>query len=71
MNAHEAWLICNADLNFSVCASEIIPLILADSADIIKVWSEFDATHEEVVTHIVCQAVIGNFWFLCTEVTLN
>ena len=52
-NAYGAWLVCNANLNFSVSACEIVPLILPDSADIIKVWGKFDATHENVVAHVV------------------
>lgn len=52
-NAHGAWLVRNADLNFSVSAGEVMPLILPDSADIIEVRGEFDTTHEDVVTHVV------------------
>lgn len=51
--AHGARLVCNADLNLSVSACEIIPLVVANGADIIKVGSKFDASHEDVVTHIV------------------
>lgn len=52
-NAHGAWLVRNADLNFSVSAGEVMPLILPDSADIIEVRGKFDTTHEDVVTHVV------------------
>jgi hypothetical protein len=69
-NAHGAWLICNADLNFSISTCEIMPLILPDSTDVIKVWGKFDATHENVVAHVVGQAIIGDLWFFGTKVAL-
>ena len=53
MSAHGARLICNANLNLSVSTREIIPLILADGADVVKVGGKFDTAHEDVVTHVV------------------
>ena len=47
-----------------------MPLILPDSADIIKVWGKFDATHENVIAHVVGQAIIGDLWFFGTKVAL-
>lgn len=70
-DTHGAWLICNTDLDLSISACEVVPLVLADGADVVKVWGKLDASHEEVVAHVLCQAITGNVWFLCTEIALN
>jgi hypothetical protein len=55
-------LVSYAQLNFPTASSQVVPLVLRAHA--IKVGSDFQGAHENIISHVIGQAIAIAFWLV-------
>lgn len=66
--AYRAWSERDTDLYPSRPARKVVPLLLG--GHVVKVRREPDASHEQIVAHVVRDAIAATFRFLLSQVAL-
>jgi len=55
-------MVCNADLNFTRTAEDVVPLIPA--THLVEIGNKFDAAQEDVISKVIGNTIPASLWLI-------